>query len=469
MPTPVKHGPPAAATPPVKPGRGAPGDGAGVDSFRDELVRRRGADAARADKPQAAEAEAKRVTKPQKSVRGNRGRRGAVGEEEPAVFAEGAGEAEAKRADAPVQSAEGGEVSEPSAVDETSADETAAESQEGTEASAAAAAAASLVAAPAATPEAVDAGESPDGEVAEEDAALPAAGRVPARATVYHAGDVSGFDDAGATEGEAPAGTADATSEFHGLFAEGSEARGQDGSAEGGDEHQPGESNGGARGYAVPVDASAGGDAETLPEFEARATAADAAPRAAATVNPDVFSDAATAGVGEMKPEARLAGAGPAAGPAAVPLPPEARFAAANHEAIVTSMRGELMPNGGSMRIRLDPPQLGAMQVTVHIVDGVVTASFETSNDEATRLLGHSLNQLKSVLESHGVAVDKLQVQQAPREALAQPAHDEGGREQGGQSQEQEQNARQEQQRREMLKRMWRRLSGGQDPLDLTA
>ena len=149
--------------------------------------------------------------------------------------------------------------------------------------------------------------------------------------------------------------------------------------------------------------------------------------------------------------------------------PPEVRFAQDNHANIVTSMRGELLPGGGSMRIRLDPPQLGALQVTVQIRDGLVTAAFETSSDEATRLLGHSLNHLKSVLESQGVAVDKLQVQQAPREAQAQTSGDDARREQGGQSQEQEQSARQEQQRREMLRRMWRRLAGGQDPLDLTA
>jgi flagellar hook-length control protein FliK len=146
------------------------------------------------------------------------------------------------------------------------------------------------------------------------------------------------------------------------------------------------------------------------------------------------------------------------------------RFAAANHETIVTSMRAEVLPNGGSMRIRLDPPQLGALHVTVQIQDGLVTAAFETSTDEATRLLGHSLNQLKSVLESHGVAVDKLQVQQSPREPQTSARNESQQQDQrGGQSADQEQSARQEQQRREMLRRMWRRLTGEPDPLDLTA
>jgi flagellar hook-length control protein FliK len=153
-----------------------------------------------------------------------------------------------------------------------------------------------------------------------------------------------------------------------------------------------------------------------------------------------------------------------------VSLPPEARFAAANHENIVTSMRAEVLPNGGTMRLRLDPPQLGTMNVTVQIQDGLITAAFETSSDEATRLLGHSLNQLKSVLESSGIGVDRLQVTQAPREAHPSNAHGDTRHDQGGsQPQEQEQSARQEQQRREMLRRMWRRLTGEPDPLDLTA
>ena len=144
------------------------------------------------------------------------------------------------------------------------------------------------------------------------------------------------------------------------------------------------------------------------------------------------------------------------------------RFAAANHDNIVKEMRADLLPGGGSMRIRLDPPHLGALQVTVQVVNGMVTAAFETSNDEATKLLGHSLNQLKAVLESHGVGVDKLQVQQAPRDERPATAHDEGSRRRENPAHEQEHAARQEQQRREMLRKMWRRLAGGADPLDVT-
>ena len=142
--------------------------------------------------------------------------------------------------------------------------------------------------------------------------------------------------------------------------------------------------------------------------------------------------------------------------------PADVPFADANHPSIVTAIRTELVPHGGSMRIRLDPPELGAMQVNVEIRDGVITASFQTSTDDATRLLSHSLHQLKQSLETQGVSVDRLHVEQTRREKFAG-----GSRDDGQQQQPQDHAAQQEQQRREMLQRMWRRLRGDRDPLDV--
>jgi flagellar hook-length control protein FliK len=148
-----------------------------------------------------------------------------------------------------------------------------------------------------------------------------------------------------------------------------------------------------------------------------------------------------------------------------LPITPQ-RFAETNHPQIVSAIRGELVPGGGTMHIRLDPPELGPLHVTVRMDDGVMTASFQTSSDQATQLLSHSLTQLKHVLESQGVTVEKLQVQQAPRDADARGSDD--PRQQRQQDPD-DHPARQEQQRRELLRRMWRRLAIGQDPLDLVA
>lgn len=146
--------------------------------------------------------------------------------------------------------------------------------------------------------------------------------------------------------------------------------------------------------------------------------------------------------------------------------PPEAQFAQVNHPQIVTGLHGQLLPTGGNMQIRLDPPELGALSVIVRVHEGVMSASFETSNDQATRLLSHSLNQLKTSLEAQGVTVGKLHVQQSPRD---QQSSSRGDERQSQDDSPQDNPAQREQQRREMLRRMWRRLSGGNDPLDLVA
>lgn len=171
------------------------------------------------------------------------------------------------------------------------------------------------------------------------------------------------------------------------------------------------------------------------------------------TEPPPIKSDSAT---GVSKPPL----------PAAPPPTPEVRFAHDNHEQIVQNVRTQLLPQGGAMQIRLDPPELGALQVMVEMRDGVMNATFQTSNEEATRLLSHSLNQLKHVLETQGVTVERLQVQQAPKNESSN-AGDEQKQQQ--QNSPEDHAARQEQQRRELMRRMWRKISGAPDPLDLTA
>jgi flagellar hook-length control protein FliK len=176
-------------------------------------------------------------------------------------------------------------------------------------------------------------------------------------------------------------------------------------------------------------------------------------------------------GVAPQQPQA----AGTSA-PAATSQPPvatpEARFAEDNHPGIVAGVRGQLLPSGGTMHIRLDPPELGPLSVTVRLRNGVMEASFETSSDDAARLLSHSLSALKTSLESQGVNVERLHVQQVPKSESSSNQNAGDGRD-GQQGQErnldQEHAARQEHQRRQMLRRMWQRLTGTEDPLDMVA
>jgi flagellar hook-length control protein FliK len=151
----------------------------------------------------------------------------------------------------------------------------------------------------------------------------------------------------------------------------------------------------------------------------------------------------------------------------APPPPPEVQFAQSNHDKIVTGVQSQLLPHGGSMEIRLDPPELGALKVMVEMRDGVMSATFQTSSEEATQLLSHSLNQLKHVLETQGVSVERLQVQQAPKGDPSAGKGDSQQRQQQGTADDHA--ARQEQQRKEMMRRMWRRVSGAGDPIDYLA
>lgn len=167
-------------------------------------------------------------------------------------------------------------------------------------------------------------------------------------------------------------------------------------------------------------------------------------------------------------PELRAPAAAAAAPSPALAVPQDAAFADTNHPTMIDAIRAQALPDGGRMQIRLDPPQLGALEIHVEVRDGVLTASFQTSNSEATRLLSHSLSQLKQSLESQGLSVDRLQVQQAPRDPNANPDPDARDN-RDHQQQSHEQAGQQEEQRREMLRRLWRRVAGERDPLDLLA
>jgi flagellar hook-length control protein FliK len=150
------------------------------------------------------------------------------------------------------------------------------------------------------------------------------------------------------------------------------------------------------------------------------------------------------------------------------PLPAEQVFMADNHGKIVDTIGGQLVPGGGTMRLTLDPPQLGALRITVQMHEGVMNASFETSNDQATRMLGHSLTDLKAALETQGISVGKLEVRQSSTDSGSRQS-DSKQSPTGEAALQQEEQARQERQRKEMLQRMWERVSIGSDDLDMVA
>jgi flagellar hook-length control protein FliK len=149
-------------------------------------------------------------------------------------------------------------------------------------------------------------------------------------------------------------------------------------------------------------------------------------------------------------------------------LTPEQKFVQDNVDQVVTSVRTQSTAGGGTMNVRLDPPELGALQVAVKMIEGRLTASFTTSNEQATQLLSHSLQHLKSSLEASGVSVDRIEVRQAPPSESSNAKSNSDSQQQqqrgfDGQSQQSEQN------RKEMVQKMWRKFAFGTDELDLVA
>jgi flagellar hook-length control protein FliK len=146
---------------------------------------------------------------------------------------------------------------------------------------------------------------------------------------------------------------------------------------------------------------------------------------------------------------------------------PTRAFTEANQDQIVTTIKGQLLPDGGTMQITLNPANLGHVHISVQVTAGSVSATFETSNDQATRLLSHSLGQLKQTLEAAGVTVEKLQVTQS-RDSQSSS---QGDAKQSSQQQTatDQRSTNQEQQRREILQQMWDKIAGADDWIDVKA
>jgi flagellar hook-length control protein FliK len=152
-------------------------------------------------------------------------------------------------------------------------------------------------------------------------------------------------------------------------------------------------------------------------------------------------------------------------------LPAEARFAEANHPPMVTGITTRLLPDGGTMTLRLDPPELGAMAVSVRVSGGQLTATLEAESADAVKLLTHSISSLRNSLEASGVSIDRIEV--SHNQKLGQQSEsknsDGSGREgqpsagRGGANDPQ--SRQNDRNRQAMLDKLWARVTG--DPLNV--
>ena len=66
--------------------------------------------------------------------------------------------------------------------------------------------------------------------------------------------------------------------------------------------------------------------------------------------------------------------------------------------------------SGQEMQFLLNPPDLGALQVSVAVHDGVLSARLDAQNPTTQQLLTDNLSQLKNSLTEQGVNFDRIEV-----------------------------------------------------------
>ncbi len=65
---------------------------------------------------------------------------------------------------------------------------------------------------------------------------------------------------------------------------------------------------------------------------------------------------------------------------------------------------------GGTLQLRLSPPELGALRIELNVKDGVMSASLQTENSNARRLLLDNLPALRDRLAEQNIRVDRFDV-----------------------------------------------------------
>lgn len=91
-------------------------------------------------------------------------------------------------------------------------------------------------------------------------------------------------------------------------------------------------------------------------------------------------------------------------------------------------MRGAINQNGGNVTLRLNPPDLGSLRISVQLNHGVVQAQFHASNSAVAQLLDQNMASLRVALEAQGLRVEQLQTQTNPAPATS---HNSGSAGQG--------------------------------------
>ena len=117
----------------------------------------------------------------------------------------------------------------------------------------------------------------------------------------------------------------------------------------------------------------------------------------------------ASAAIGTAQPDS--AAPPPPATNVLAPTQPLSGEDQANVARVVRGIVNAVNQNGGSVTLRLQPPDLGFVRVELEFTDGAVRAAFQSEQPAVRTLLIQQMSQLRQALESHGLQVDRLDVQ----------------------------------------------------------
>lgn len=126
---------------------------------------------------------------------------------------------------------------------------------------------------------------------------------------------------------------------------------------------------------------------------------------------PPVSSPAASSSSSVSDTSPQPASSLPTQPPLDSPDDPQLQLTAAR---VARGLETALAQGGGTVRLHLHPPELGTVRIQMHVQDGLVRASFTTTNPTVQMLLSHRLDQLRLALERHGMTVDRLDVHLQP-------------------------------------------------------
>ena len=111
----------------------------------------------------------------------------------------------------------------------------------------------------------------------------------------------------------------------------------------------------------------------------------------------------------------------PPAAPMASPMSPLNVEDQANMSRVARGVANAVQQQGGTVTLRLQPPELGVVRIELQIADGTVRAAFGADQQSVRALMHQQMGQLRQALESQGLNVERLSVQ-----ALSPPANSTG-------------------------------------------